>query len=286
MSPRFAATPLALKLSRILVPIDFSDRCRRAAECAESLARRYGAELLLLHAVAPIEIPFGAAEALAYSGTDDITRKRVAEKAELLEHFRPVEPSPTTTRVVIESDPARAILRYTADRPCDLIVMPTHGYGALHRLVTGSVTAEVLRHAPCPVWTGPRVEPAATFQNVICALDLARAGRAVLAWAAAFAHDFGATLRIVHVISMATVRSGAIYFDPDWRAHVAHESRQHIAQLQHDLGTTAEVRIELGEIPEAVIGATRDMDADLLVIGRGPKSYSILRETNCPVVAV
>jgi len=167
-----------------------------------------------------------------------------------------------------------------------LIVMPTHGYGALHRLVSGSVTAEVLRHSSCPVWTGPHVEAASTFRNVICALDLSREGKEVLAWAAAFAREFSATLRIVHVISMSTVRSGAMYFDADWRAHVAHESRRHIADLQHDLGTTVEARIELGEIPEAVIAATRDMDADLLVIGRGPKSYSILRETNCPVVAV
>ena len=130
------------------------------------------------------------------------------------------------------------------------------------------------------------MESASVFRNVICALDLAHGNRAVLAWAAAFAQEFAATLRIVHVISMTTVRSGGIYFDPQWRAHVAHESRCRIADLQHDLGTTAEARIELGEIPEAVVTATRDLDGDVLVIGRGPKSYSILRECDCPVVAV
>ena len=59
-------------------------------------------------------------------------------------------------------------------------MMPTHGYGALHRLMAGSVTVEVMRHAPCPVWTGPHLEPASGFRNVICALDLAREGRGVL----------------------------------------------------------------------------------------------------------
>jgi nucleotide-binding universal stress UspA family protein len=106
----------------------------------------------LFHAVAPVGIPFGPAEALAYSGVDDLTRNRVTADARLIEDFRPSESGGTTTiRVVIESDPAHAILQYATDRRCDLIVMPTHGHGALHRLVTGSVTSEVLRHAPCPV---------------------------------------------------------------------------------------------------------------------------------------
>ena len=70
MSSSLTATPVALKVSRILVPVDFSDRCRHAARCAEFLARHYNAELVLLHAVAPVEIPFGAAEALAYSGAE------------------------------------------------------------------------------------------------------------------------------------------------------------------------------------------------------------------------
>jgi len=143
-----------------------------------------------------------------------------------------------------------------------------------------------VRYGPCPVWTGPHVAAVTTFRNVVCALDLARHGRAVLAWAAGFALEFGAALRIVHVLPMSTVRSGAMYFDPDWRAHVGSQSRLHIAALQRDLGTTAEVIVRLGEAPETVSAATHDMAADLLVIGRGPKSYSILREAECPVVAV
>jgi len=182
--------------------------------------------------------------------------------------------------------PAEAILNYATDHRCDLIVMPTHGYGALHRLVAGSITADVLRHTPCPVWTGPHVEPTDTFRNVVCALDLAPHGRAVLAWAAGFAQEFGAVLRIVHMLPMSSIRSGPVYFDVDWRAHVAQESRRQIADLQRELATTAEARIDIGDIPEGVITAIEDMKADLLVVGRGPKAYSIIRETPCSVVAV
>jgi hypothetical protein len=46
MSVSSTAAPSALKLSSILVPIDFSDRCRSAAECAGSLARHFSADLI------------------------------------------------------------------------------------------------------------------------------------------------------------------------------------------------------------------------------------------------
>jgi nucleotide-binding universal stress UspA family protein len=137
-----------------------------------------------------------------------------------------------------------------------------------------------------PCLTGSHLAPVAAFHNVVCALDLSPEGRGALAWAAAFAREFAASLRIVHAISMSTVRAGGIYFDADWRAHVAHQARQHIAELQHDLGLTAEAKIEVGEIPEAVVTSALAMAADLVVIGRGPKSYSILREAPCPVVVV
>jgi nucleotide-binding universal stress UspA family protein len=289
MSNLMTEAPAALKLARILTPIDFSDSCRRAAEFAETLARHFDAELILLHAVAPVTLPFAAGEALAYAGRGDLLVQRVAECTALLEsfledHWRGL----AVRRVVVESDPVGAILQYASERRCDLIVMPTHGGGALHRLIAGSITAEALRHACCPVWTSPHFEesPKTTFRNVLCALDLAPESRGVLAWAGAFAREFDATLRLVHAIPMSTVRSGPLYFDPDWHIHVANEARRELAGMQHDAGVTAETDIELGDVPGAVVTAARETAADLLVIGRGPRSYAIVRDAPCPVVAV
>ncbi len=287
MSHATTAAPAALKLSHILVPIDFSDRCRVAAECAESLARRFRADLILLHAVTPLGLPFGAADALAYSGAADLTMERVAERATALEDLgNTAFHGVAAARVVVQSDPAAAIVDYASGHPCDLIVMPTHGYGALHRLIAGSVTAEVIHRARRPVWTGPHIELPPSFRNVLCALDLASDSSAVLEWAAGFAAATGAPLRIVHAIPLSTVRSGGLYFDADWRAHVAQEARERIAKLQHILGFTAETHIAIGDIPDAVVTTAHEFAADLVVIGRGPKAYSIIRLSPCPVVAV
>jgi len=227
--------------------VDFSDRCRRAARDAEMLARRFSSEVILLHAVAPVGIPFGPAEALAYVTAADLTREHLAEMTPLLEAFLADEfRGVSTRRVLVEGDPAHAIFDCAADRRCDLIVMPTHGYGALHRIVAGSVTAEVLRHAPCPIWTGchfDQMPQPARFRTVACAVGLTAHDDAAEAWAAGLAHAYDAQLQVLD--------TPPAYSDPDYLAARAAAA-----------------------------------EADVLVVGRGPRTYSIIRAATCPVVAI
>ncbi len=247
MSDCVAATPAVLKLARILAPVDFSDRCRRAARDAESLARRFGSEVVLLHAVAPVAIPFGPAEALAYATATDLSREHLTQVTPLLEAFLAEEfRGVSTRRILVEGDPAHAIFDYAADHRCDLIVMPTHGYGALHRIVAGSVTADVMRHAPCPIWTGCHFDetPApANCRSVVCALGLTSHDEAAEAWAAGLARAYDAHFQVFD--------TPPAYSDPDYIAARAAAA-----------------------------------EADVLVVGRGPRTYSIIRAAECPVVVV
>jgi nucleotide-binding universal stress UspA family protein len=57
----------------------------------------------------------------------------------------------TVERALAEGPPAEAILAEAGRVGADLIAMATHGRGGLGRLVFGSVSDEVVRHAPCPV---------------------------------------------------------------------------------------------------------------------------------------
>jgi nucleotide-binding universal stress UspA family protein len=287
MSPAIAAAPAALKLSHILAPVDFSDPCRRSAETAGELARHFGASVTLLHAAPLMTLALGIPEALAYAPNPEFADLEVEERSALLASFAPAA-GPDARRVVVEKQPARAILDYANAHGCDLIVMPTHGYRALHRLIVGSVTTEVLRAAPCPVWTGAHYErpiPGA-FQSVLCAVDLEKQSPAVLRWAAAFARAYGASLEVIHGLPMSAVRAGGVYFDPQWHITLAHDARQRIEALLRDAGSEAAISIELGDMPGAVIAKARETPSGLLVIGRGPHAYSIIREAPGPVVAV
>lgn len=286
MSNAAAAAPAALCLSRILVPVDFSDACRRSAETARELARHFEGSIALLHAAAPVVLSSSVPEALAYCPPAEFTRRDDSERAALLESLLPGA-GPPARRVMVEDDPAPAIVEYARQNRCDLIVMPTHGYGALQRLVLGSVTADVLRSAPCPVWTGRHCEAVPeSFRTVVCALDLAHESGIVLRWAAGFARSYGASLMAVHVIPKSEVRAGGMAFDPDWHLSVARRARERITDLLRDAGSSGEISIEVGDVPRAIVDATKELAGDLLVIGRGPHSYAIIRAAPCPVVSV
>jgi nucleotide-binding universal stress UspA family protein len=60
---------------------------------------------------------------------------------------------PTVTAVLTSSSPAYAIIDYAAEKHIELIVIGTHGRGALAHLVMGSVAERVVRLAGCPVLT-------------------------------------------------------------------------------------------------------------------------------------
>jgi nucleotide-binding universal stress UspA family protein len=55
------------------------------------------------------------------------------------------------TTCVVEGDPRQAILAMAEAWPADIIVLGSHGRGRFDRLLLGSVSDSVVRHAPCSV---------------------------------------------------------------------------------------------------------------------------------------
>jgi nucleotide-binding universal stress UspA family protein len=285
--------------SRILAPIAFSDRCEGAFQYAEALACHFHSELLLLHVVAPVQ-SYAFPDAMAVA--PELMDEAVAQAKIQLEQFPAGEVKGVPVqREVLEGDPAQEIVQYAVDHQVDLIVMPTHGYGPFRRFLLGSVTAKVLHDAHCPVWTGPHLEGAPpyasiSFPNVLCAVDLGPNSRTVLQWASAFAGEYGAKLTVTHAIPGSSISLGGIYFDPEWSARVKKEAQDRALALLQDTGVKADIEIQAGDAPLAVRAVAGQLEASLLVIGRGGEhgligrlranAYGILRESPCPVVAI
>src|ERR1039457_2029308 len=263
------------KLSRILVPVEFSPRCRGAVQYAEALSCHFHCEIVLLHVVIPPLANFSSFEAMAYTNADDLAREIAVQRTADLEAFSCTAPADAAVRrIVLEGDPTQTIVEFASSENCDLIVMPTHGYGPFRRFLLGSVTAKVLHDAICPVWTGPHMERAPDygtvhFHNIVCAIDLGLHSRQVLSWAAGFAREFGAQLSIVHAIPSSATRLGGFYFDPDWRTQLPRTAIERIGFLRQEMAIEASVAIEAGKPPVVVTTAAETMRADLLVRRRG-----------------
>lgn len=136
-------------LSKILVPIDFSDSSLKALDVAKELASAFDAQIDLLHVIQPIAIPVPYGISLA-SVTSPEVRERT--KAALEEIGQSI--GDTDLAIHIENGiPADRITVFAEENESDLIVIASHGLTGFDRFIQGSVSQEVVRLAPCPVFS-------------------------------------------------------------------------------------------------------------------------------------
>lgn len=287
-------------LAKILLPVDFSGRCRGGARYVEALAARFGSEVTLLHVLPPPHYEFSALEVGGAVLTELYAARTAQVREDLDAHLKDELGQSNVKRVLLEGDPARKIVEYAHSEHVDLIVMPTHGYGPFRRFILGSVTAKVLHDADCPVWTGIHLEEAPPIEqialsSVLVAVDLSSQSTRALEWAAWLASASNARLTLIHATPSLEGRTGE-YFDPEWRAHLAEQAREHIDKLDERAGAKPEVLIESGDAPHVVCAVAERLHSSVLVIGRGSaagmfgrlrtNAYAIIRQSPCPVVSV
>src|SRR5688572_20511253 len=137
----------------IIHPTDFSEEAEMAERQAAELARRLGAQLLLLHV--SVETPLHGEGALGMANVKAVyeAQARWAEQ-QLADRSTPLIKNGVAPRwrrrVGIVHD---AICDVAREEAADYIVMATHGRGGIARFMVGSVADRVVRTAPCPVLT-------------------------------------------------------------------------------------------------------------------------------------
>lgn len=147
--------------NRILVPLDGSEIADTALPHVEEVAKKFGAEVLLLQAVPSLEQVIMQTSAASPMGPGsmgeisvDVAQETMdAEKAAAQAYLGDIQQRLAGDGIqaschIREGHPGSVILEFAAESNIDLIAMCTHGRGGLGRLVFGSVTDEVLRNAP------------------------------------------------------------------------------------------------------------------------------------------
>ena len=145
----------ALRIRKIVVPLDGSADSEKALEVASSVAHPTGAELGIVRVV---ELPMlqHVPGGIDLSGAEGLQMDRAKSYlAGVAERF--TAGSVVTTREVrSHSQPAVAILDFVHEWSGDMVVMCTRGLGVAKRLFLGSVTDKVVRGATVPVLVVPR----------------------------------------------------------------------------------------------------------------------------------
>jgi universal stress protein A len=150
-------------IRRILVPLDFSPNSTWALDYAHFLARRFNAALHLVHVCEVPTMMTASMDAYVIAYTDWSQRLGDEAERELAKIVARIFDVNVTTEVLFGT-PAKALVEDATLNHADLIVMGTHGHGAMMHLLMGNVAERVVRMAPCPVLTvrepQPRRKPA------------------------------------------------------------------------------------------------------------------------------
>ena len=293
-----------LNIRKILLPVvftdPFTDTSRHPVQQAAWLARRFQAEIILLHVVSPLSYPYGVLESGHNITARDLHAEAVRRAQEDLDQTSPPEfDGITVTSVLLRGDPAGEIVETARDRNVDLIVMATHGHGALYRLLLGSVTAKVLHETQCLVWTSAHSEETTgpfSIRRVLCSVDLTLHNRHTLTRAAEMAAAVNADLTLVHITSsVESFGPGGSHVNAEWKKTIVGIAEKEMGELQQAVGTTAQVVIDSGNVSQLLNRAAEQTKADVLVIGHKPgrshlgdngEGYGIIRQARIPVLSV
>jgi len=142
-------------VKKILAPIDFSVHSMEAMRAAMELAKDVGAEVHLMHVIAPhhhfIPLP------LATSGEESrelVREAAMIEQAE--EELARIKKddfgdSKNVTTFAVIGHPVQKLNDYAKEQAIDLIVMSTHGRSGIEHALLGETTEKIVRSAPCSV---------------------------------------------------------------------------------------------------------------------------------------
>lgn len=141
-----------LRISRILVPVDFSEHAREALAYAHALAVPHGARLDLLHVIEDSAFPafYDLGAQALYGHVPDLAARAQEALGQLADETAGGGPD---ARCHVRRGRAPAeVITFAEAETADLIVIASHGLTGLKRLVMGSVAERIVREAPCPVF--------------------------------------------------------------------------------------------------------------------------------------
>jgi nucleotide-binding universal stress UspA family protein len=284
-----------LALKNILFPTDFSQPSRDALPFALALARRYDSTVFLTNVVE--EIPVASVPMDVMPPDRDRDREHALKRMTEFLRFNSLQG--LKTEVVLESGFVWPVIqKVVEDRKIDLIVLGTHGRGAIQRLFMGSTSEEIFRHATCPVMTiGPHAKPTLGrydhAERILFATDFSDASLHALTFALTLAEERDARLVLLHIVQPPGVPL-------DVTEQLLSESEVKLRSLIpiEKMPAKRPVFATLVGSPADMILSTADRDrTDLIVMGvHKAKAFSshwpfevagqVVARSMCPVVSV
>jgi nucleotide-binding universal stress UspA family protein len=167
-------------MKKILVPTDFSKPAQIAVEVARDIAKKSGAELILLHVIE--EATGGSFNVEGQMNLEGDMEEKLFTLALIKKAKKQMEAllnSSVVAGVKVKSElrmgtPFHGMRTIITDKKVDLVVMGTAGQTKVEEMIIGTNTEKVVRHAKCPVLTVQKKPVRTEFKNIVYATALSK----------------------------------------------------------------------------------------------------------------
>ena len=187
-------------MKKILVPTDFSTEAENALKVAAQLARKYNAEIYLLHM---LELPMDMVNPVGDTRSNDLPEAlffmKLAKKrfSELLS--KPYLKDLKIYETVEFEQAFDGIMETSEKHDCDFIIMGSQGATGFKEMFIGSNTEKVVRTSDIPVLVIKKDRPEFDVQNFVFATNLDNANKKTLIKVIEFAKLTNSRLHLVYV---------------------------------------------------------------------------------------
>ncbi|MCB1615535.1 MAG: universal stress protein [Pseudomonadales bacterium] len=143
---------------KIVVSLDFSPSSNEVIAFAEKMATLMSSKLWLIHIAAPEPDPIslGMQPLPDRSSLAERYRYEHRKLQEIAENMR--KKGIDTTALLLQGETVETITEESRKLGADMLIMGSHGHGAIYQMLLGSVSEGVIKEAPCPVLLVPLKE--------------------------------------------------------------------------------------------------------------------------------
>lgn len=200
-----------MRIKKILFPTDYSPCAEHALDHAVHVAHAFEAELHILHVKTEARYyPHSFTMDVRVMPEDVEEQLHLPASESVSEHIKipKSEHIPIIDVEMEDENVPEAIVNYAKDSGIDVIVMGTHGWSGLDRLILGSVAEKVVRLAPCAVFTvRDRVHkrPVEEPHRILVPVDFSEYADVALRYARELARVYHAKVDVLHVVEEAAL---------------------------------------------------------------------------------
>lgn len=272
---------------KILTPIDFSETSMLAIEHATQIAKKFQAELHLIHVIKTTSyipaFPEVYEEGSGKVNTKDIVSAKLDEIAKNINHKHGI----TVNTEISQGGVSREIVGIAKDIDVDLIVMGTHGASGFEEFFIGSNAYRVVTASTCPVLVTQSEAKPEGYDKIVMPIDSSQHTRDKVSHTARFAKEFGATVHIMTCITKEHEDEKKIF---DMKV-------KQVREFFDKNDVKYEEVVKNGEnLADMVLDYAKEIDTDLIMIMTeqepstglfvGPYAQQIVNHSKFPVMTV